>query len=126
MREQILLYNIQDADKRRLLRKALQPLGAALQYVDRRDYLKPLGTLAGEKLFFTVDKVYEGPELAGAMLVMAGLSSDRVDSVLQALKSSGLQLPYKAVLTDTNRYWTSLMLFEELQKEHMTFLKGKN
>lgn len=125
MAERILLYNMPDADKRRVLQKALRPLGMTLQYVERQDYLKPLGTLAGEKLFFTVDKMYEGPELAGSMLVMAGLSSERVDQVLQAIRSSGLQLPYKAVLTDTNRYWTSLMLFEELQKEHMAFLKGK-
>lgn len=120
----ILIYNVKDLGKRGLLQAALTPLGHRLVYVDRKDYLKPVGTLAGEKMFFTVDRVYEGPELSDTMLVMAGLDGGQVDGVLRALKQSGAgSIPLKAVLTDTNKFWTSLMLYEELEKEHREFMK---
>lgn len=115
----ILLYNIRDFGKRGLIQGALGALGVRLLYVDRKDYLKPLGALAGEKMFFAVDREYEGAELDDMMIVMAGLNGGQVDEVLKALRESGAgRLPYKAVLTETNKFWTSLMLFEELKKEH--------
>ncbi len=121
----ILLYNMKDFGKRGLIQGALGPLGHQMVYVDRKDYLKPVGTLAGEKMFFTVDREYDGPELDDVMLVMAGLDGGQVDGVLKALRESGAgRIPYKAVLTQTNKFWTSLMLYEELKKEHEEFMKA--
>ena len=115
---------MKDLGKRGLLQAALAPLGHRLVYVDRKDYLKPVGTLAGEKLFLAVDRIYEGPEFSETMVVMAGLDGDQVDGVLGALRKSGAgSIPLKAVLTKTNKFWTSLMLYEELEKEHREFMK---
>ena len=124
MKESAMLYNVPDMIKRARLQFALSSIGLPCKWIDRKDYLKPLGQLAGETLFFTTDQEYEGPELSDTMLVLAGLSSERIDAVLRVLRECGAgPLPYKAVLTATNRYWTSLMLFEELKKEHRAMRK---
>lgn len=124
MRATVLLYNIRDIGRESLIRNALRSLGHDIVYVDQKDYLKPIGTLAGEKLFLTVEKVYEGPQMEDMMLVMAGMDGHQVDEVLEALRESGAgRIPYKAVLTETNKFWTSMMLYEELKKEHEEFMK---
>lgn len=127
LREIILLYNAKDPERAWLIKKAINSLGIAVEHVARRDYLKPVGTLAGEKLFLTIEKEYDGPELDDIMMVMAGLSGERLDQVLKALRESGAgNIAYKAVLTQTNQFWTSLMLYEELKKEHVAFAeRGK-
>lgn len=124
MQETVLLYQMEPGRKK-LIQKALCPLGCRIVMVEKKDYLKPVGTLAGEKLFLAVEKEYDGPSFNAPMLVMAGMSEERVDKTLKLLRESGAgPLPYKAVLTQTNQYWTSLMLYEELQREHEAFEKG--
>lgn len=123
--ETVLLYHMEE-QRIQLIRKALKPLGYEVIYVEKKDYLKPVGTLAGVKLFLTIEKEYKGPDFQDAMLVMAGMDGEQVDGVLKALReSSAGSLPYKAVLTKTNQFWTSLMLYEELCKEREAFLKSQ-
>ena len=58
-------------------------------------------------------------ELEKEMMVMAGLSSGRIDAVLMALRrSKSGRIDYKAVLTPTNSQWNSLTLYRELSREH--------
>ena len=57
-------------------------------------------------------------ELSGELLLMAGLSSQRVDQVLRAIRKAGLSLPYKAVLTAANQSWNVWKLFQEIKEEH--------
>ncbi len=119
MKELVLICNVSDITKRAKLQFALSSVALPCKWVNRKDYLKPMGQLAGETLLFTTEKEYDGPELTDSMLVFSGLSSERLGAALRALRECGAgPFPYKAVLTDTNRYWTSLMLFEELKKEH--------
>ena len=123
MKELVLIWNVTDITKRAKLKFAFSSVALPCNWVNRRDYLKPIGQLSGETLLFTSEKEYDGPELTDSMLVFSGLSSERLDETLRALRECGAgSFPYKAVLTDTNRYWTSLMLFEELKKEHQAAL----
>ena len=65
-------------------------------------------------------------DLAGEMIVMAGLSGARMEQVLQALRKAGvLKSCLKAVLTDTNRFWNAFKLYEELKSEYDT-MHNKN
>lgn len=44
---------------------------------------------------------------------------DDIDETLKAFRENGLAgVGLKAVLTETNKNWNSLQLFEELKKEH--------
>lgn len=59
------------------------------------------------------------PKMDAEMLVMAGLSSARIDAVLGAIRRSGIgPVPYKAILTPTNQYWDGATLLTELKREH--------
>lgn len=124
MKELVLLYHMTDTFRRARVQNALLSIGIPCKVVEKKDYLKPIGMLVGEKMPFVVVREYEGEELADTMLVLAGLSSARVDQVLKVFREFGVgSIPYKAVLTDTNQYWTSLMLFEELKREHQAMHK---
>lgn len=57
--------------------------------------------------------------LAGEMIVMAGLTASKMELVLQAFRKAGiLKSCLKAVLTDTNRFWNAFQLYEELKREY--------
>lgn len=119
MKETILLYNFTDKERVRRVQQALLPLGFRLRAVDKKDYLKPIGVLAGVKGMEAEASEYDGPELEQEMTVMAGLSSIQIDAFIKNLRKIGVgKIDYKAVLTEENRNWDSLTLYQELQKEH--------
>lgn len=119
MREVILLFNFKDREKRNKVTRALFPLRIKIKEIEKKDYLNPMGYLAGNKELAGVEEVYTGEELEGEMLVMAGLSSVRMDQVLKALRKSGAgSIPYKASLTPINQHWNVVKLFEEIKEEH--------
>lgn len=127
MRACILLFNFQDRDRLMKLRRTLMPLKLNVKMIGKADYLKPVGALAGIKDMQYKEEAYTGPELSGEMLVMAGLTEAGIDAVLQAIRKSGAgPVPYKAVLTETNRYWNVIELFDELKKEHAAMSGEKN
>ncbi len=124
MKETVLLYNFSDPERLKKAQRALLPLGVRVKKISREDYLQPVGYLAGVKETGPVDDVYDGDEFDKEMVVMAGLSSKRIDAVIDAFKRAGVgRIDYKAVLTDTNEHWTSVRLYNEISGEHEA-LKG--
>ena len=119
MKETILLYHFTDEERLSKVKRALIPLGIRLKAVKKEDYLQPVGYLAGVKEIGPKDSVYEGGDFESEMMLMAGLSSSRVDAVILALRKAGAgRVEYKAVLTPTNQFWDSVTLYEEIRKEH--------
>ncbi len=129
MKETILLFGF-DEERRKKLARSLVTLRMRVKVIEKKEFGQPIGYLAGVKEVLSVDEntekevllVDENAEkeiLEGEMLVMAGLSSARVDQVLGAIRKSGVgPIPYKAVLTDTNQYWKAAELLAELKREH--------
>lgn len=118
MRETILLFHFTDTDQRNRLVRALFPLRMKIKEISREDYGNPVGYIAGNKELVPEKELVTGEEISGQMLVMAGLSSGRVDQVLRALRKARIFVPYKAVLTTANQSWNVWELFEEIKKEH--------
>lgn len=132
MKETVLLYNFKEKDRLMKIRQALLPLGFRVRLVEKEDYGKPLGTLAGvkgmEELTFATDA---GENSAGAkgfddeMAVLAGLTSSQVDAFIKALRKKGVgRIDYKAILTPVNKNWDSLHLYHEIKKEHEAMTTG--
>lgn len=125
MRETVLLYNF-NGERKKQLTKALLPLGFRLKAVAKEDYLKPVGFLAGLKDMEDNGSVYEGEEFQNEMMLMAGFTSVRIDTLIGALRKNGVgRINYKAVLTETNKNWDSASLFQELKKEHEYMTGGQ-
>ena len=58
-------------------------------------------------------------EFSDPMLVFCSLTGPQLDRLLGAMKRAKLPpIPLKAVLTPTNRDWTSQQLWQELRWEH--------
>lgn len=117
MRETVLLFHFSDRDKRNRIARALLPLKVRIKEIEKADYLNPVGFLAGNKEIEAAQDIYDGPELEGEMMVLAGILGNRMDGVLKAVRKAG-SVPYKAVLTSANQYWNVLELFQEIRKEH--------
>ena len=78
-----------------------------------------MGYLAGVKELVPCGEVYTGDDFEKEMMVMAGLTSKQVDTVILALRKTGAgRIDYKAVLTPLNRKLGALTLCEKLTKEH--------
>ncbi|MCI6813292.1 MAG: DUF3783 domain-containing protein [Lachnospiraceae bacterium] len=137
MRECVLLFQFEQTKQRKLVAQLL-PARFKVKVVGAEELDFPIGYLTGNKeLPVREEKGKEGQSaseepqgheqagetapqpLEGEMLVMAGVSGDRLNTVLQAVKKAGIgTIPYKAVVTETNQAWTARELFEELRKEH--------
>ena len=121
MRETVLLYNFTDSERLMKVRQALMPLGFRLKAVEKRDYGKPIGMLAGVKGMEETgaEEPYAGPGFDDEMAVLAGLTSGQVDAFIVALRKKGVgRIDYKAILTPYNKDWDSVTLYREIKKEH--------
>lgn len=119
MRESILLFHISDSDTKKKLDRALLPLRVRIRHVARKDYNQPLGVLANVPDMTPSEELYEGEELSDTMIVFCGLSSQKLDQALLALKKSKAgPFPYKAILTPTNQHWLAKDCLAELKREH--------
>ena len=116
--ETVLLYNI-DSEKGRKLRMLMLRMGMRARVVDKADYGKPVGLLAGLKDVTVEDPDGEVSDFSEEMMVMRGFTERRLDLFLQSMRREGIErIDYKAILTPVNSRWNSCQLYQELKKEH--------
>ena len=119
MKETILLFHIPDKQTLLKIEMALFPLHVRLNYIKQEDYHQPLGVLAGIKDAVPAEGIYSGGELPDTMIVFAFFDDNRLNQALAALRKSGAgPLPYRAILTPTNQFWTAHECFAEIKQEH--------
>lgn len=82
--------------------------------VDKSLYDTALRDISG-----SAEGSYAGEAPDKSMIIMCGLGSGNMNSVLTMLKKSGADITYKAVLTETNAAWTPLKMFEEMELERL-------
>ena len=86
------------------------------------NYGKSLGSLAGYAAG-TVPVSAETTLPETGLLVMCGLKNSRMDKLLAALRTAGIRIPHKAVLTPTNQNWNVYQLAQELERERQAMEK---
>lgn len=119
MRETVLLINFQDEKKLKEIRMMLMAVRLFAKGVKKEEYLQTIGSLAGVKDMERSGEVYQGEELGQEMMVFAGVTDEHLNQMLYLMRKSGIRpVNYKAVMTETNRDWNVLELYEELAKEH--------
>lgn len=120
MKETVLFINFQDTEKLQKVKFAAIPLKLRLVRVEKADYSQTIGYLSGQKDMEENPEKYEGTDLEQEMLVFAGLSNQKLDELLKAMRKAGVRVNYKAILTETNCRWTVPELYHELAAEHET------
>ena len=107
-----------------LLTQTFAPRKMAVKSVPAADYAQTIGALAGAADCPRTEEVYSGAALGEPMLVFCGFYGDRMNQALNAMRRTGLRIPYKAMLTAANRGWKPAELLEELKKEHAAMTQG--
>lgn len=124
MSGKILLFGFESLLNILAVEAAVEPFGVELVPVGRTDYQKPLAVLAGLDTAPAPVPPYAGGPLGGRMMVLCGLD-DRLDELLPVLNQAGAGPEcLKAVLTASNRAWSPVALYGELQRERQA-LQGK-
>lgn len=123
--ETVLLYNLNN-EKGRKIRFLLVRLGMRIRVIEKEDYGKPLGVLAGMKDVTLENEDAPVEDFDDEMMVLYRFSDKRLDAFLQGMCKEGIErVDLKAVLTPTNCRWNSWQLFQEIQEEHRTMTGGK-
>lgn len=94
MKEHILAFGCEGIAP--LLTQTFAPRKMAVKAVPLADYAQTVGALAGAADCPRTEEVYAGPPLAEPMLVFCGFYGDRMNQALNAMRRTGLRIPYKA------------------------------
>lgn len=129
MSETVLLYNLAGTEAGRRLKPVLLKMKIRIRIVEPESYQLPIETLIGGRAAAAAGKGDAGAENAPKagmstaipepMLVMEGFSERRLDQLLAEMRRHKVPpIALKAIVTAHNREWSSVMLYEELKKEH--------
>lgn len=117
----VLLYNI---EKRKAIeiKNLCRKMNISYSDVDESDY--------GYKLDYLLDiddnsAKTEGESFNEEMLLLADFNNGMLDLFLSLLRKKKCTVALKAVLTDTNRKFTSYELYNEISMEHEAMSKGE-
>lgn len=116
-RETVLLYQPEGSELGAQLKPILVRMGVRLKNVTSDAVGKTVGCLLGRKGFDARENP-EAPALGQPMLVMDGFTDKRLEILLREMRSAGVSVPYKAVVTENNLGWLFHQLFDELAAEH--------
>ncbi len=120
-----LLYNFNDPDRLRLIRRYLNRQKIKTRVVITPEFLHPLGYLFDIPGFQASSQFNLGANFSDEMLVLKGFSSEQMDGFLAFFREE--QIPpvaLKAMLTPVTQHWSSLQLYDELVKEHKLMHKN--
>ena len=100
-----LLYNF-TGKKAEMTKMVCMMMNIRFKSVGQEDYHQPLGALLGTE----------------EMLLLHGFGADKLQKFLTALQRVGVgRIDLKAMLTENNRTWSGLDLYEELCQERDYF-----
>ena len=112
--ETVLMYNC-DGEQWSKLRQIFLMLRVRIRPVEADQYGLTLEDLLGR----SEEKSPVEEEFSDPMLVFCNLPHEKLDHLLTAMGRAGLpRIALKAMLTPTNRTWTSQQLWTELRQEH--------
>ena len=112
--ETVLMYNC-SGEQWSKLRQIFLMLRVRIRPVEADQYGLTLEDLLGR----SEEKAPVEEEFSDPMLVFCNLPHEKLDHLLTAMGRAGLpRIALKAMLTPTNRTWTSQQLWTELRREH--------
>lgn len=117
----LFLYNL-DNPKGAKIRRTCLPLGIRTRLVPPQAH-----TLTLEELIGGAPAMDDGaPGFSDELLLMVDFTSSQIDALLQGFRRARIApVALKAVLTPTNRSWTSVQLHQELLREHEAVQQGR-
>ena len=68
----------------------------------------------------------DGDDFSGEMMLLVDFNNGMLDLFLSLLRKKKCTVALKAVLTDTNKEFTSYELYNEISKEHEAMSRGES
>ena len=117
-------WNLSAADRGKL--DGMAPaFGMKLLPVSPADACKTVAQLLGEVDVKSPKTLLLQPGAYPPALVLANFKEKDVDTLLDLLKQAQVTIPFKAVVTASNRNWVFADLLAHLQEEHTAFTAAK-
>lgn len=118
MKSIVLCYNLKGTKKGKQIAMIFGFLGYKVRHVDKDEYGKPIGVLTGLMKEEEDIPGYTGEDFESEMLVMSAATENLMDQALFLMRKDKIKVDLKAMVTSSNVEWTSLALYEEIQREH--------
>ena len=131
MRATVLCYNLKGTAKGRKIGLIFGFLGYRVRHVEKEEYSLPVGEVAEGRTTESINEEagVKKKEIEAVfqdeMLLMCPENERMLDQVLQRMRKEKVQVPLKAVLTESNKNWTSVVLHDEIMREHEKMTGGK-
>lgn len=120
-----LLRNLgESSPKGPALRALLEGAGVGIRTVDDSELAKSVGYLAGIPGFSSTPKTnaivtsLEETLLSEELLLFCHMPDGRVMGLVRAMRTAGISVGCKAVLTEHNQSWPFARLIQEVSEEH--------
>lgn len=121
----VLLYNLR-AERGMRIRSLCVQLGIKIKTIEKEQYAHPIGYLAGFAGFAPSNEGYAGEGFDDEMMVMSGFTGSMLNLFLDSFKKLKITpIALKAVITETNKDWDSVMLYDELTKERAAMTRER-
>lgn len=111
--EKILLFQCKEAEK---VRQIAGKRRIKTEVIETEFFRESIGTLERGRPKMPKES-FSGEPPKGSLLVFCGVTKKHFDAVLADLKKGEIEIDYKAVMTPTNRMWSVLRLYMELERE---------
>lgn len=118
--EKILAFQLEGQNFQKLKQIAAE-MKVKLYPVERRDFCQLIGDLFEQKRSPLL-RDYEGNAVTESMIVLENFTDKRLDTLLRALKREQVSIDFKAVATSTNKKWTVLQMYLEMEKERNAYI----
>lgn len=120
-RKKVLLFHVKK-EKMEQIKSLCREFEIDAAFVDCRQYLEPLGVIAGIQGIPHSGKVYQGEDFPMEMMVFSGIPQELLDVFLKKYREYSIEpIALKAIITPTNIFWNAQQLYQELAREHMSF-----
>lgn len=122
-RSVVLLYNFQ-GEKLKTIKMVCMMMQIKFREVVKEEYNQPLGALLGLPDIEALADSHQGEELSEEMILLYGFDGSKLQNFLTALQRGGVgRIDLKAMLTENNKTWSGLALYDELCQEREAFKK---
>lgn len=116
MDKQILIYHIEDPEKRETLIREGEALDFIIREISDDEVGEKIGYLVGMEGYKESGISALAPQ--EEMILFAGADSLSISNLLQNLRETPYRFPHKASLTETTKDWSFKQLVEHIEVEH--------
>ena len=101
-------------------------MGIGIKIIDKNQMNDTVGYIAYPDEFENKPEIGDIPDFAEEFMLMCGLNSKVLDTVLNLMRKNKQSIALKAMLTETNQNWSLKKLINEITAERAMIARRKS